>query len=223
MRWIACGVMALAVSMAMVPKSAAQSVTMYRCTDALGRVTLQNDVPCPKGSQEERRSVDIDASAAPFPDMLPPAAPVAAAQPEPATEVAAGNDGEGTQSDFAQVLPLPDARTPKGQRLPPPPLFRCRTVENDTYLADTGEPRERCVAMDTVGIGGMQGLGAGQACSVVFDQCQRVPDEDACDAWRLRVNQAQSAWTFGRADSRGELKDAYERAARVVAETTCNE
>lgn len=196
--------------------AAAQTVTMYRCTDALGKVTIQNDEPCPKGSREEKRAVSIDATAAPFPKPLPEIAPVVPTQPE-VPEPAAGAD------DIPRPLPLPAAETPAAERLPPPPLYRCRTVENDSYLADTGEPRERCLALDTVGIDGRQQLGAGRACSVVYDQCQRVPDEDACDAWRLRVNQAQSAWTFARADSRAEARAEYERIARVVAETTCNQ
>ena len=196
--------------------AAAQAVTMYRCTDALGKVTIQNDEPCPKGSREEKREVAIDASAAPFPQPLPEITPIVPTQPAAPTP-ATGAD------DIPRVLPLPEAETPLADRLPPPPLYRCRTIENDSYLADSGEPRERCLAIDTVGIDGRQQLGAGRACTVVHDQCQRVPDEDACDAWRQRVNQAQSAWTFARADSVDELRAEYRRIARVVAETTCNQ
>ena len=34
-------------------------VVIYRCTDASGGVTLQNDVPCPPGAQEQRQTVDV--------------------------------------------------------------------------------------------------------------------------------------------------------------------
>ena len=125
-------------------------------------------------------------------------------------------------ASFSPVLPLPAAEKAIAERLPPPPLYQCNTPDNDSYLSDTSEPKPRCVPIGTVGIDGSQALGAGQACSMVFDQCQRVGDNAACDAWRRRVNQAQSAWTFGRADSAAELKREYERIARVVAETTCN-
>ena len=144
--------------------------------------------------------------------------PIVPASPEPEPVSPPADD-----SDVPRVLPLPEAQRSLADRLPPPPIYRCRTAENDSYLADSGEPRERCLALDTVGIGGMRGLGAGQACSIVYDQCQRVPDEDSCEAWRQRVAQAQSSWTFARADSRVELKNEYERIARVVAETTCNQ
>lgn len=215
--WIAASAFVLLLVVA--SHLGAQTVTMYRCTDAAGRVTIQNDTPCPKGSRQEKRSVEIDASAAPFPRMqtITPVAPPAQPTPDPLPQPPAGSE------NIPRILPLPEAEKPVADRLPPPPLFRCRTVENDSYLADSGEPRQRCLALDTVGIGGIQSLGAGQACSVVYDQCQRVPDEQACEAWRQRVAQAQSAWTFSRADSRVELKNEYERIARVVADTTCNE
>ena len=102
-------------------------------------------------------------------------------------------------------------------------MYQCNTVENDSYLSDTPDPKPRCVRVETVGIDGSQQLGAGQACTMVYDQCQRIPDGAACPAWRKRVNEAQAAWTFARADSADALKAEYERIARVVAETTCNQ
>ena len=50
---------------------AQQAVVLYRCTDALGVVTLQNDTPCPKGQRQEKRIVEAAATAAPFPVPLP--------------------------------------------------------------------------------------------------------------------------------------------------------
>jgi hypothetical protein len=35
--------------------ASAQSVVIYRCTDASGALTIQNGTPCPKGSKQERR------------------------------------------------------------------------------------------------------------------------------------------------------------------------
>ena len=51
------------------------------------------------------------------------------------------------------VLPLPDAQRSAAERLPPPPLYQCNTVDNDSYLSDTPDPKPRCVRVDTVGIG----------------------------------------------------------------------
>ena len=214
--WIARALALLAYAAA--PGVAAQQVVMYRCTDARGVVTLQNDTPCAKGMQQEKRLVDTGATAAPFPMIAPapvvrPAAPAPdAAAPQVAPAAAPGSP----------VLPLPAAATPPAERLPPPPLYQCNTVENDSYLSDTPDPKPRCVRVDTVGIDGSQQLGAGAACSMVYDQCQRVPDNAACPAWRKRVNEAQAAWTYARADMAAQAKADYERIARVVAETTCN-
>lgn len=219
MRWFRKVAVASLLAVAVVAPSAAQQVVMYRCTDARGVVTLQNDVACPKGTRQEKRMVDTGATAAPFPNLpdapaqaiTPSNAPVPGPQPTPAA------------TTFTPVLPLPEAETPPQQRLPPPPLYQCNTVENDSYLSDTPDPKPRCVRVDTVGIDGSQQLGAGAACSMVYDQCQRVPDNAACPAWRKRVNEAQAAWTYARADMSAQAKADYERIARVVAETTCNQ
>lgn len=219
---LSCG----ALLLSLVPAaSAQQSVVIYRCTDARGVVTLQNDVACPKGMQQEKRVVETSASAAPFPVSLPspPTAPAAPAVETPAGPTQPGTTASaGDEPSFASVLPLPAPQKPQAERLPPPPLYQCNTVGNDSYLSDSSDPKPRCVRVDTVGIDGTQQLGAGQACSMVYDQCQRVPDGAACTGWRKRVNEAQAAWTFGRADSVAALKAEYERIARVVAETTCN-
>ena len=146
-----------------------------------------------------------------------------AASSRPQADQAIPSNALDTLAPVSPVLPLPAAQTRPGERLPPPPLYQCNTVENDSYLSDTPDPKPRCVRVETVGIDGSQQLGAGQACTMVYDQCQRIPDGAACPAWRKRVNEAQAAWTFARADSADALKAEYERIARVVAETTCNQ
>ena len=206
---------------------AQQAVVLYRCTDARGVVTLQNDTPCPKGQRQEKRVVEAAATAAPFPVPLPsPPAEIVqmpAAPSRPQADQAIPSNAVDTLAPVSPVLPLPAAQTRPGERLPPPPLYQCNTVENDSYLSDTPDPKPRCVRVETVGIDGSQQLGAGQACTMVYDQCQRIPDGAACPAWRKRVNEAQAAWTFARADSADALKAEYDRIARVVAETTCNQ
>lgn len=206
---------------------AQQAVVLYRCTDARGVVTLQNDTPCPKGQRQEKRVVEAAATAAPFPVPLPsPPAEIVqmpAAPSRAQADQAIPSNAVDTLAPVSPVLPLPAAQTRPGERLPPPPLYQCNTVENDSYLSDTPDPKPRCVRVETVGIDGSQQLGAGQACTMVYDQCQRIPDGAACPAWRKRVNEAQAAWTFARADSADALKAEYERIARVVAETTCNQ
>lgn len=191
---------------------------IYRCTDAAGAVTLRNGTPCPKGNKQERRDVEAVPSLN-VPRTQPGATPATAAPTRaPGTPAAA----PAAASAFEPVLPLPQASRPQAERLPPPPLYRCNTADNDSYLSDTAEPKPRCLRVDTVGIDGSQSMAAGQACRMVFDQCERIPDNAACPAWRKRTNEAQAAWTFARADMRDAARADYDRIARVVAETTCN-
>jgi hypothetical protein len=185
---------------------AQQTVTIYRCTDAFGALTVQNDKPCPKGSRQEKRLVE---TAPPMPAYQP--MPQATIVPDPVPAPA----------DVAPPPPdNPDASaTP---RLPPPPLFQCNTWDNDSYLSDNGEPEPRCVRLDTVGIGGTGGgLGAGAACQMVTDQCQRIADNAACEAWTRYAREAEAAWKFARAENAGAKQAEYERLARILDESTC--
>ncbi len=216
---IALFALIIALAFGPVRGTAAQDDTViYRCTDTSGAVTLRNGSPCSKGSKQERRDVEAVPSLNTPRTYVPAAAPTLA----PATAARAPAATDSAQPAFTPVLPLPDANTSVAERLPPPPLYQCNTADNDSYLSDTAEPRPRCLRVDTVGIDGTQSLAAGQACRMVFDQCQRIADNAACPAWRKRVNEAQAAWTFARSDASAERKADYERIARVVAETTCN-
>jgi len=58
----------------------AHATTIYRCTDAKGSVTMQNDTPCPAGSKQEVRQIG-ELPTAPAPVGKPAAAPVAKVPP----------------------------------------------------------------------------------------------------------------------------------------------
>ncbi len=186
----------------MAPVEAQQGMTIYRCVDPSGAVTLQNDVPCPKGSQQTVRKVD----ALPALPTLPPPAPAPA--PRPSTPTPA-------------VAP-PPAVAPSAPlvRMPPPPLFRCRTWDERDYLGDTAEPPATCVPLPTVGIDGSTTLAAGSACEMRQDACVAVPAEQLCAAWKKRVDEAEFRWKFGgaRNDAR---KTEYDRVVRIYRESTC--
>ena len=100
----------------------AASVVIYRCTAASGAVTLQNNVPCPKGSQQQKQVIE---SPPPMPAYLPPPMPVAVPEPvvERAPWTAAADDAPSTIADK--------------DRLPPPALYQCNTYDNDSYLSET--------------------------------------------------------------------------------------
>jgi len=185
------------------------SVVIYRCTNVFGAVTIQNDVPCPKGSHEERKVVDVPPPMPAYrsPEPAPPPAPVAT--PEPPSPPLVQAEPEPTIAD--------------ADRLPPPPLFRCNTYDNDSYLSDTASPPPRCVRMQTVGLDGSTGSGAGVACQMVNDQCQRVPDGSACDAWKQRERESLATWKFAPADDGDVAKAEYERVHTIVRQSTCGQ
>jgi len=187
---------------------AAPDVVIYRCTDASGALTIQNDVRCPKGSKQEKRIL------APPPDApayVPPAqtAPVVAPRPAPVTPEAKTN------------VPPAVSTIADADRLPPPVLFRCNTFDNDHYLSDIGTPAPRCVRLNTTGIGGNASTGAGEACQMVTDQCERVADGAICEAWSERRKQVEAAWKFGRGVDAEANRLEYERIDRLLRESTC--
>ena len=188
----------------------AQKVVMYRCTDAAGALTVQNDVPCPKGSKQERRVIES------VPSVAAPRAPAATpnvarrATPANATSTATPADAMSTAKPA-----IADA-----DRLPPPVLFECRTYDNDRYLRDNGQPPQRCAPLTTNGIGGGS-PGAGESCEMVSDQCQRIADGALCENWKARLLEEQSALRFGRRDTRETAQAEVDRVGRIVRESTC--
>lgn len=106
---------------------AANPITVYRCVDASGHVTL-GDVPCAEGSREQVRAM-------PRPrDGVAPA-PRPAAAPEP---------------DAPQPEPAPQVvvvHTPQ-------PMYECVTPDGETYTSETGDGNPRWVPLWTLGYGG---------------------------------------------------------------------
>lgn len=189
--------------------SPASEVVIYRCTDAGGALTVQNDEPCPAGSRQERTVVEPPPPMPVYVPQAPPPAPV----PTPAVEPA------------PSAPPRPDAPPPAriadADRLPPPPIFRCHTPGNDRYIREDPEPGPRCVAMQTVGINGDPALAAGAACEWQYDRCERIPDGEACEGWRQRGREIESSWRYARGDAKAPLQDEFARVSSILSDTTC--
>lgn len=177
----------------------AGSIVIYRCTDAFGRLTVQNDVPCPKGSRQRKQVVD-------------PPPPMPAYRPTPPSPAPAP-----PLVEAPAATPPPSApATP----LPPPPLFRCRTAGDDSHFGEDETPAPRCLALPVVGLDGSPSA-AGTACQMVRDTCERIPDGDACEAWRQYAREAEAAWRFGRAEDGAKHEADFERIQRLLRESTC--
>jgi hypothetical protein len=101
---------------------AADEVTIYRCTDGQGRLTLR-DSPCAKGERQQTRSM-LRPKDAPLraPSPLPPPAP-ATTTPAPSPQIIVVNA--------------------------PRPLYECVAPDNSRYLSDTPEGQARWVPLWT--------------------------------------------------------------------------
>ncbi|KAF1712513.1 hypothetical protein CSC70_03090 [Pseudoxanthomonas kalamensis DSM 18571] len=195
----------------------ATDVVIYRCTDAAGQLTLQNE-PCGAGMHEEKRTVS-SVNTVPM-DNLParPATPSPAAPPVPATQA-----GSAVLDTAAAPSSPPEAPPPAENRLPPPVIFSCTAPDTGgSYITESDQPQSRCVPLRTVGLDGNPQTGAGQACEIVHDVCARVPDEQLCETWRKRLSETEVAWRFGRAENAAKNRAEFERVQRILAESTCS-
>jgi len=205
---VATGLVLLLVASALLAPARARAagVVIYRCTDAFGALTVQNDVPCPKGSRQKKQVIHTPP---PMPAYRPPArAPIAPA-PSPAA-------------------PAPPAGAPTtppaiadADRLPPPALFQCNTYDNDSYLSENASPPPRCVRLQTTDMAGTADDNVGVACQMMTDQCQRIADGGACTAWKQRLRELEAGWKFARADDADAAKAEYERVLEIVRDSTC--
>ena len=208
MRHVVLAVLVLGCVFLAAPAGHAQSnMVIYRCTDSFGALTVQNNVPCPKGSHQDKRVIDVPP---PMPAYVPPlVAPTVIAAPDPVAPPVV---------DDAAA----DAAIAVADRLPPPMLFRCNTFDNDSYLSEVAEPPPRCVRLQTVGLDGSADSNGGSvACQMVTDQCERVPDGAVCDAWKQRLRETEATWKFARADDSDASQGEYERVRKIVRESTC--
>lgn len=183
--------------LALCPQARAENdITIYRCVDASGAITLQNDVPCPKGSQQTLRKVGVlpTLPAPPAPLVKPPAAAPAAPPVPPAPE--------------------PVVRTA------PPALFQCRTWDERDYLGETAEPPATCAPVQSIGIDGSTELAAGTTCEMRQDTCTAVPAEQLCASWKKRVDEAEFRWKIG-GSRNDDRKAEFDRLSKVYRESTC--
>jgi len=180
--------------LALCPQARAENdITIYRCVDASGAITLQNDVPCPKGSQQTLRKVGVlpTLPAPPAPVVKPPAvAPAAPPAPEPVVRTA------------------------------PPALFQCRTWDERDYLGETAEPPATCAPVQSIGIDGSTELAAGTTCEMRQDTCTAVLAEQLCASWKKRVDEAEFRWKIG-GSRNDDRKAEFDRLSKVYRESTC--
>ncbi|HEY0504742.1 MAG TPA: DUF4124 domain-containing protein [Lysobacter sp.] len=178
-------------------------VVIYRCTDASGAVTLQNGTPCPKGSRQQKRVMET-----------PPAAPM----PVPTPAIVA------TPAAPTVVAPPPTAPPPEPvavpAKQPPPALYECRTWDRQRYFGDVAQPPPRCVPVQVTGLDGQAASAGGNACQMMEDACQPVPEPRLCEAWAQRLRDLEARSTFA-ATSTTAPTDDLARVREVLQGSTC--
>ncbi len=124
MRFLAVVVVLLLAVAAPVTRASGE-VTIYRCTDASGHLTLR-DTPCRKGEKQQTRTM-----------IRPTDAPVVPSTPSARTRPV--NDGEAMQRQRTVYI------------TPPRPLYECVTPDGEIYTSDSGEGNPRWVPLWTLG------------------------------------------------------------------------
>lgn len=187
---------------------AADPVTIYRCTDAKGRLSLR-DSPCNKGERQEARSMARPKDAPPRP--MPPA-------PAPAS---------------VAVAPPPQIIVVNAPR----PLYECIAPDSSRYLSDTPEGNARWVPLwpngypisaqtlyepgrlnirvDNGRFGGSYDSGGTRVLAPTYaefgggtwvrDPCHALPQADACARLRDRRDALRRRYTIAQPSERAVL------------------
>ena len=186
----------------------AQDVTIYRCVDAKGHLTLR-DTPCAKDQKQEARTMTRPQDA-PRKSTKP-----AASEAPPPREVA-----------DTQVA------SRESYLAPPRPLYECITPDGMAYTSDTSEGNPRWVPLWTLGyparglIGsnfsgptfiGPNTYGAG---TYVRDTCYMLPPADVCARTRDRRDEIRKRF-FNAQPSERDVLRVEERTLNARLDNDC--
>lgn len=201
---------------------AAEDLTVYRCTDGDGHVSLR-DTPCPAGLREE--AIDMQR-----PDDPHPTPAVIASEPRPTPS---------TPPVQTRVVIVEASR----------PLYQCTTPDGDRYTADNADGNPRWVPLWTLGYPAIwprnplgdrvgaprpeppsDGPGPPELPPIVGiaytpgawvrDHCVRLPAADACEVLRAEQRALRKEW-FNAMPSRRAEVTAEERALEQRVARTC--
>jgi hypothetical protein len=189
----------------------AADVTIYRCTDSKGHLTLR-DTPCRKGEQQEARN------------MVRPTDPPPRPAPPPAPAIA-----------------TPRESAPRYVMMTPPqPLYECVTPDGERYTSDTGEGHARWEPLWTYGYPAypIRSGGGGYSANIgvrsgnvsgnvrigerfpssppvlvpamptgqwVRDVCQRLPQGEVCDRLRDERYELNRRWNIAQPSERAQI------------------
>ena len=185
------------------------AATAYKCVDAHGAVSFQ-DQPCRAGAKQQEIRLK---------EFAPPPEP-------PATPAESASD--------TYAYDAPDvAPPPPPPRAEPPDFYLCTRYDGTRYMSDTGEPGSALVPLGVLGVpgrsladayGGPNGIGVsapglrtpprvpagstpfGGMSTWVDDECHRAPPHEACAYLRQSLSDVRYKLTKAFSDTTPELK-----------------
>lgn len=181
---------------AATPPADPAKVTIYRCVDAKGKVSLQ-DSPCAKTSQQETREMQRPKDAPPVKKAVAtrPAQPVIV---EPAPVVASE------------------------PYIPPPVLYQCTNYEGKVRDSENYDPNPRCEPLWALGYREeyLPFEQRGKLCRWIEDSCVRYEGKALCDRWKEKKKQAESDLKYAFSDTLAYRKSELARITQIVR-TSC--
>ncbi|MEO7252287.1 MAG: hypothetical protein ABIW30_06750 [Arenimonas sp.] len=183
----------------LLPAGGAQAVqgtvTVHRCVDARGHITLQND-SCPKGSSDNTRQMLRPTDPPPRARLPRPRAP---RLPEP---------------------PPSNYYAPIRELISPPAMYRCTSYDGIERFSEQYDPNPRCEPI-VLYYPYPNYLTPAQAlsCRWVEDSCVRLSDRAACGRWKTMKVEAISEATRAFSDTAAYRKSELERVRQIVDES----
>ena len=168
-------------------KAAEPTVTIHRCVDGKGQVTLQDDA-CPVGSQDAAKVMQRPKDA---PTTSPPPPALPAAEPEPIFESAPA-------------------------RIRPPDMFVCTTYDGIERYSESYDPNPRCEPLGLYYPPAYVTPENARMCRWVEDSCVKLSDEAACAVWEQRRKDAESAARRAFSDTAAYRKSELSRITQIV-------
>ncbi|MGH8108933.1 MAG: DUF4124 domain-containing protein [Arenimonas sp.] len=164
-------------------------VTVYRCVDTKGKVSLQ-DSPCVMTSQQETREMLR-------PTDAPPSKKMPAPPPAPVTPI------------VQQYVPDP---------MPPPVLYQCTNYEGKVRDSEVYDPNPRCEPLWVLGYNEayLPIEERGKRCRWIEDSCVRYEGRALCERWRKKKKQAESDFKYAFSDTMAYRKSELARITQIV-------
>lgn len=184
----------LAILLIAVGPAGAEELTVFRCQDAGGKVSLR-DTPCPADQKETTRQMIRPRDPPPRPA---PAAPEPRRSPEPAPVAAA------------------PAAPPWS---PPPPLFQCTDFDGAVRFDQESRPNTRCVPLSVLGWDVRRSPIGAASCRWVSESCVRLSDAGACSQYRRMLVRARSDALHAFSNTAAFRRSEVQRLEVIVRES----